>query len=470
MPRWGKSSSQNTPDVWPPHPPSGESELERAMRLEEEREAKRVSDAIDHAIELERQELRKRHHHTRILLLGQAESGKSTMLKNFQLHFAPETFHAETEAWRAVIHLNLIRSVNFILDLLAGGSAGSIDFDASRRSLLFSDAPSTGSLRPLRMRLSPLRQVEMILVQRLSANDPSRGALNVEEATPWYYGRASEVSIRGGTGWKSLLRRRRDAPAIDPRRNDLETARQILHACRDDIVELWASTLVQDGLKNEGVSLQEQSGFFLDEAARVASADYTPTLKDILRARLQTIGVEEHTLTVEKPGESGQRWTFYDVGGARGQRACWVPYFDDVNAILFLCPMAAFNEVLLEDRSVNRLLDTFILWKTICSSKLLVNTTFILLLNKSDILKAKLESGVSFSRYVKSYKSEPNDFEHVSDYLRRKFIAMHKYHSFRQRPLHVHMLCAIDIHTTSVVITRIHDAIIMNNLIQSDYL
>lgn len=52
--------------------------------------------------------------------------------------------------------------------------------------------------------------------------------------------------------------------------------------------------------------------------------------------------------------------------------ATWIPYFDDgtlllnlniptllthskVDSVIFLCPISAFNEVLLEDRTVNRL-------------------------------------------------------------------------------------------------------------------
>ncbi|KZT68898.1 G-protein alpha subunit [Daedalea quercina L-15889] len=441
--RWSKPATPTTPETWPPHPPPGETELERAVRLEEEKEAKRRSDAIDRELELERLEQRKHRYATRVLLLGQAESGKSTMLKNFQLHFAPEAFHAESEAWRAVIHLNLIRSVNFILDLLPGGPSYLYEDGGSRHSRQVSnDTLDDGLLRHFRMRLSPLRQVELILVQRLSADDPSRAAANVEEAMPWYYGRASEVSIRGGSGWKALLHRKWNSPQTGARPDELDKARQILHACREDIAELWRNPEVQNRLEAEGVVLREQSGFFLDEALRVAAADYVPTPYDILRARLQTIGVEQHIISVERFGEPSHRWMFYDVGGAKGQRATWVPFFDDVDAILFLCPMSAFNEVLLEDRRVNRLLDSFNLWKTICMSRLLKGTTFILLLNKSDILKSKLESGVSFVRYVKSYRDGPNEFEAVCEYLKRKFVAMCKHNSARERQLHVHITCA----------------------------
>jgi hypothetical protein len=38
---------------------------------------------------------------------------------------------------------------------------------------------------------------------------------------------------------------------------------------------------------------------FLNNAARVANSKYTPTPDDILRARVQTIGVEEHRLVME---------------------------------------------------------------------------------------------------------------------------------------------------------------------------
>lgn len=60
-------------------------------------------------------------------------------------------------------------------------------------------------------------------------------------------------------------------------------------------------------------------------------------------------------------------------------------------------------------------LDSFNLWKTICMSRLLRGTTFILLLNKSDILQSKLAAGVPFARYVKSYKDGPNEFDHVCE-------------------------------------------------------
>ncbi|KAI1798059.1 G-protein alpha subunit [Ganoderma leucocontextum] len=478
---------------WPPYPPPGESDLERALRLEEEMEAKRVSDEIDHELELERQTTRKKQKgEKRLLLLGQSESGKSTLLKNFQMHFTPKALRAESNAWRAVIHLNLVRSVNFIIDLLTN-TAGSHPTSNSttyqphgRPQAPVGDGASTTSsytsnshlnqhhhtshtpqpsseIRRYKLSLSPLRQVEKILARQLSMNETESIA---GPSSPRLLGHPSEVVVRGGRGWKSLLKLKSPDGPQQPKSNAdsaLENARQILDACRGDVIALWTNESVQASLREEGVVLREQSGFFLDQAERVANMGYEPTLDDILRARLETVGIEEHRLIMETSAEAGQHWLFYDVGGARGQRASWVPFFQDVHAIIFMCSTAGFNEVLQEDRGVNRLLDSFNLWKTVCSSKLLTSVQFILLLNKTDILDARLKAGVNFASYVKSYK-DANDLAHVTEYLRMKFIAMHHHHSPERRTLHVHSTCAINIDTTSAVLVRIRDTILLHYL------
>lgn len=75
MPFKGKSPAispvRPSENKWPPYPPPDETELEKALRIEEEKEAKRVSDAIDRALECERQaSRRKQKTETRVLLLG----------------------------------------------------------------------------------------------------------------------------------------------------------------------------------------------------------------------------------------------------------------------------------------------------------------------------------------------------------------------------------------------------------------
>ena len=65
--------------------------------------------------------------------------------------------------------------------------------------------------------------------------------------------------------------------------------------------------------------------------------------------------------------------------------------------------------------------DSFLLWKSLCLHKLLKKATFVLLLNKYDLLDAKLRSGIQFRQFVTSYKDRPNKTEDVlqceSDFL-----------------------------------------------------
>lgn len=247
-------SSRSPASVWPPPPDQNETAEERAARLEHEREAKRLSALIDEAIEAERRRLRPPT--KKILLLGQAESGKSTVLKNFQLHFAPQSFHAEADSWKAVIHLNTTRSVNFILDLISGtpGSPRAPGFPTS-----IAPISPTDTLRRLKMRLVPLRQVEEILTRRLTGSVDSLPPLPLPAAASSKYQLtcAPEVLVRGGSGWKRAARTRRPTSPIA---DELDDAERVLCACMDDIIALWGDADVQRGLGRSGISLQDQSG------------------------------------------------------------------------------------------------------------------------------------------------------------------------------------------------------------------
>ena len=66
-----------------------------------------------------------------------------------------------------------------------------------------------------------------------------------------------------------------------------------------------------------------------------------------------------------------------------------------------------------QDKHVNRLEDSFMLWKSVVENKLLQNVDIVLLLTKCDPLKTKLESGVRLNDYMPSY-NRANDYETVS--------------------------------------------------------
>ncbi|PVF97035.1 putative G protein alpha chain [Serendipita vermifera] len=423
--------------------PADESPQERAQRLALEQEARRVSDEIDERLRQERIERRNKKI-VKILLLGQSESGKSTTLKNIQLCYAPQSLRQEVYAWRTIIHLNLLRSMQLVMNTLS---------QANREN-----APSfTDELRRLLIKLSPLKQAEELL--RMKISPPQEDGDSQMVLTD-----STEFSVRSASGWKQAFNKMRGITASRDESSFDNGPASILEACAEDMIALWNNPASKQILKQRRIRLEESSGFFLDDIERIAKKDYLPSDDDILRARLRTVGVQEHKLSLELGPEKGQDWYIYDVGGSRSQRSAWESFFDDVNAIIFLAPLACFDQSLAEDKRVNRVEDSLLLWKSICSSKLLAKVELILFLNKCDLLAKKLEADIRLAKFVPSFKDHPNNLETVTKYFRAKFKAIQKEYSPSPRMFYAHLTSVTDSHSTALIVANVHEVIVKANL------
>lgn len=467
-------------------PPQDETPQARQIRMAEEENAKRVSRAIDESIKAERQNLKKRKV-VRLLLLGQSESGKSTTLRHFQRLYTPTAFREERILWRAVIQLNLVRSIRTILDALSDHRLPPIDSGGED-----SDEDSPGiprELELLKTRLRPLRPIEALLIAKLvppnedeathlGHKGKSNGSISSGGSDRSFYSHSQEVSVRGANSWKSVLTKgvgRVNSRPISAGSTGLETKdepQEVLHACRKDIMALWSDPIVRDILRRRKIRLEEFPGFFLNDLERVTASRYMPNDDDVLKARLKTVGVSEYRFEMEAAAgrESGTEWRIVDVGGSRSQRATWVPFFDDVDAIIFLAPISGFDQVLVEDRSINRLEDSVLLWKAVCSNLLLANVDLVLFLNKCDILEAKLNSGIRLAKYVRSYGDRPNDLDTASKYFRTKFGAIHREYSPNPRKFYGWCTSVTDTATTAGILASVRDMVIRQHLKQSKLL
>ncbi|KAJ7598716.1 guanine nucleotide binding protein, alpha subunit [Mycena floridula] len=432
--------------AWPPSEPRvEETQAQREARLEKEREAKRVSESIDQAIIAENQ--KRKPVVGKILLLGQAEAGKSTTLKSFQLYFSPKAFRAEAELWRPVIHFNLLRTVLYLLALVDPRKFHYGESDTAEPPLL------SDEIRRLCIRLTPLQQVQESLRKRISGSDMDPD-------------QSSELSVHSGGRWKQLFKSAR-RQAAETKRDRIEEAsnRRIISACSEDMVSLWMNENLQELLRQKRVDLHSQPGFFMDDIDRIVREDYVPTSQDILRARIRTSGPEEHHIPVESTFD--KEWIIYDVGGSRSHRATWAQFFDNVTAIIFLAPASAFDQNLAEDSSVNRMADTISLWRSVCANKLLQSVDLILFLNKMDILDLKLKSRIQFNHYVTSYKERPNETASVAKYLLDVFERLYTQESKKRRRLFKHTTCATDMNATAIVIKTIQEMVITKALSDS---
>ncbi|KAG6850077.1 hypothetical protein H0H93_001427 [Arthromyces matolae] len=498
-------------------PPPDETFEEREQRLAREEEANRISQAIDASIKAEKQ-ARKKRRIVRLLLLGQSES-------EFQRLYTPTAFREERILWRAVIQLNIVRSIRIILETLASplpppkspktspyssprsrtrsisrppplpshipplpdsirnGHNGNghhhgnssrhpsdervdsgnefSDEESDNNEFNFSRSnPSSTTLIPspleaLKARLEPLRHIEALLIAKLvppnedeathlgstvssashplaNGQYPSPTHSNSNSNAQSYQFRTQEIFVRPGAGWKGALSKARvigntrgeDSNLGRPTSagtTGLETQdepQQVLNQCRKDIMMLWNDDVVREILVRKKVRLEELPGFFLNDLERVTSLKYMPTDDDVLRARLKTVGVSEYKFEMEVSAgrDSGTEWRIVDVGGSRSQE------------------------------------DSVLLWKAVCSNKLLANVDLVLFLNKCDILDSKLQAGI---KYVKSYGDRENDLENVSKYLRGKFSAIHREYSPNPRKFYAFLTSVTDTATTAGIIASV---------------
>ncbi|KAJ7758013.1 G-protein alpha subunit [Mycena metata] len=412
-------------------PPEGESAEERALRLAAAQDAEKTSRQIDEVLAQSEKLLNKKKRDVKILLLGQSESGKSTVLKNFRLRFTPQYFDSERAAWRMVVLLNLIGSLRVIVETIRTELAApefNLVSDIHRQSCI---------------ELAPVLREEDVINALIS---PSKQLSS------------NEVYVRPGGEWKSILATSEVA----------QNTASIVVSMRDAIDTLWADAAVRELLEKKDISLRDGGGYFMDDVMRVTAPDYVPTDSDILRARIKTMGVEEHLFEKESaPGTRGVKdFWIYDVPGSRGSRAVWIPFFDMVQAIVFLTPLS-FYEVLEEDNRVNRLEDSVVLWKEICANVLLENCQIILFFNKMDILKAKLRAGLIIKEYVPSFAERENSYAGATGYFKEKFRAYHKRTSPKPRSFFYYETTAVDTRSTAKIIGAVHEEIFRKHLHQS---
>ncbi|KAH9949085.1 G-protein alpha subunit [Amylocystis lapponica] len=440
-------------------------------RAVDDAEALRISNAIDEDLKREREVMRKRHpREVKVMLLGQAESGKSTLQKQFQLYYASQTLDKERPRWRPLVYFNILKAIRMVLSELDNDYFPAQDpasFPEPHSRSRSSTPPGTSSRTPssdtrrepawfpelpqLRSKLLPLVASEDALASDLN------GGITVS-------GGRTGVFVRAG--WQAFDAPARAWPLSDirnvPARPSAMTdiVAKTLAASQDEIEELWLHPVVKELVAGNRLRLDECAAFFLDNIRRIAQADYLPTTDDILHVRLQTLGVIEHSFEISMAGVQ-YHWLLYDVGGAR---QAWVPYFEDATAIIFLAPISAFNQYLEEDPRTNRIDDSLQLFTTICSNKLLQKATLVLMLNKTDLLKKKIQAGVKVRKYISSFGDRPNTYEEVSEYFRAHFIQAHKRKDVSHRQLFLHFTSMIDVRTTQNIIVNVNEAILRKHM------
>lgn len=217
---------------------------------------------------------------------------------------------------------------------------------------------------------------------------------------------------------------------------------------------LWKDTGIQNTYSYRNLFQFPDSGaYFFDRLDEMEKDDYLPTEQDVLRSRVRTTGIVEQTFEIE-----GNTFQMYDVGGQRNERKKWIHCFENVTCVIFVAAISAYDQVLYEDETTNRMIEALNLFEEICNSRWFRETSMILFLNKRDLFAEKI-ARVPLSVCFKDYDGE--GYEEGCEFLEYEFLSRN--HS-PDKDIYAHVTCATDTANIAHVFESVKDTVIKGSL------
>ncbi|KAI9220932.1 heterotrimeric G protein alpha subunit [Blastocladiella britannica] len=232
-------------------------------------------------------------------------------------------------------------------------------------------------------------------------------------------------------------------------------ASRLLPEAASIVESIWRDPVTPRGLaRSSEFYIMDSAPYFFSEIRRIAQADYVPNEQDILYARIKTTGITETKFTM------GQQLKIHmvDVGGQRSERKKWIYLFDGVTSIIFCVALSEYDQVLLEDNTQNRMIESLMLFESIVNLKWFQRTSIILFLNKVDLLQEKI-ARVPLDRYFPEYTGGP-DLSKAIRFILSRFTALNR----AKLKLFPQLTCATDTSNIRLVFVAVKDTILQNAL------
>ncbi|KAI8908376.1 guanine nucleotide binding protein, alpha subunit [Gorgonomyces haynaldii] len=140
---------------------------------------------------------------------------------------------------------------------------------------------------------------------------------------------------------------------------------------------------------------------YFTNAATILNPSYIATDEDILLARRKTEKMSETILPID-----GKSWHFIDVSGQKDKRNRWATYMQkNIQGVVYVLSCAAYNQVLEEERELNRVVDAHKLFVSILESPILKLSSVVVMFNKFDLLDEKIKN-YPIKKYLLDYPGE----------------------------------------------------------------
>lgn len=230
------------------------------------------------------------------------------------------------------------------------------------------------------------------------------------------------------------------------------------------IKTLWRESAILEAWERRSeYQVIESNELYFSKIDVIASPGYLPTDEDVLASRVRTCGIVEETYVIENV-----EFTIIDVGGQRNERKKWIHCFDNVNALIFVAALSEFDQMMFEDETQNRMVDTLHLFDSICNSRWFQKTAMILFLNKRDLFAKKItKKDISCVTDWQDYHGKANSYDDGVNYFLQKFLE--KNHQ-KTKDIYTHVTCATDTENVKVVFNASKDIILKFNLEASGFM
>ncbi|KAI8927426.1 guanine nucleotide binding protein, alpha subunit [Entophlyctis helioformis] len=237
-------------------------------------------------------------------------------------------------------------------------------------------------------------------------------------------------------------------------RPSIEDTYTLFRELAPDIDLVWRDPAIQRLFSDSGklhIIVQDTADYFLNQVTAIADPAYLPTDQDIIHARFPTTQVSETTVQINTG-----RFHFYDCGGQVSHRKHWAPYFDKVHTILFVASLASYDQVLVEDPTVNRMHDAITLFGEICNHSLLRHIPITLFLNKQDLFEKKFKNS-EIKKHFPDYHHSSDNIKKAYRYFERKFTSQNQEPN---KKIYTHVTCCTDTKTMEVVVTTVANSML----------
>ncbi|KAF7368473.1 Heterotrimeric G-protein alpha subunit, GPA3-like protein [Mycena venus] len=395
--------------------------------------SKARSDAIDRDITEARKRFRRE---ANLLLLGAGESGKSTIVKQMKIIHQHGFEQRELVAYRPVIHKNVLDCAGTLARIIRRiGVAALPEDDRAHAVLLLRAFPRAAAVG------------EDENVDTLGGEGGSEIELGYDPAEvgvdPVPFTRTDNDEDRGGT---SAAAQPLTLPAMDVHAVlTPELADAIWYIARVPAIER-----VMDEHPVE-FYLMDNAGYFFSSVRRITAETYVPNEEDVLRARAKSTAIFE---TRFQMGDLSIH--MFDVGGQRTERKKWIHCFESVTSIIFCTALSEYDQVLEEERRVNRMRESLYLFESVINSHWFHRTSVILFLNKIDVFKRKL-SKIPLGRYFPEYAGG-NDPQKAAKYILWKFMQENR----AKLTIYPHVTQATNTKNIRLVFTAVKETILQN--------